>query len=105
MSDQFTTERRRTFGELPVSSFGSVQTAATGTNYTALSSAAGARLVRFMNPTVDIEVRVGSSGSTITAPAYQETRVFVANNANELQVRRKDTSNTQVTVELSIEGY
>lgn len=105
MTDQFTTPRRKTFGELPIDTISSVTTAATGTNYTALPSLNGCRIVRFMNPTTALEVRKVGGTATIKAPANAETLVYVANNSNELEVRRADTSNTQEVAGLLLGGY
>lgn len=102
---EFTIQRRRTFGELPVDKVRSVETAATGTTYTALPNIAGARIVRFMAPSQDLELR--EVGGTATAPisAGTDTVVHVADNSNALEIRRLDTSNSQITVGLLIGVY
>ncbi len=77
----------------------SLQTNATGTTYNAFASQACSSLdIVNTNPlAVDLEVRRGASGSTIIVPAGS-SRMFVGiTNASDLQVRRQDTSNTQVT--------
>lgn len=101
----FNTTRRETFGELPVDLISSVQTSATGTTYVPLTSVTAARMVRFMNPSVDLQVRRGASGDTITAKANKETLIYVSSDASELQVRRADVSGTQVTTELLVGVY
>ena len=76
---------------------GSVQTAATGTNYTALAARA-CRVVHIFNNTgTDIEVR--QDGAGVAVPVYAGTYFTFRgiDNANQLAVRRVDTSNTQVT--------
>lgn len=77
---------------------GSVQTAATGTNYTALSSQAVARVHVVNTSGTDIEVR--QDGAGVALPVANGTG-FTFNgisNASQLSIRRVDTSNTQVTV-------
>lgn len=77
----------------------SLTTSATGTTYTAFGSQACEQLdiVNTAVAAVDIEVRRGGSGYTIVVPAGS-SRMFVGiANASDLQVRRLDQSNTQVT--------
>lgn len=78
----------------------SLQTAATGTSYTAFGSQACEQLdiVNTAPSAVDLEVRRGATGNTIIVPGGS-SRMFVGlSNASDLQVRRQDTSNTQITV-------
>jgi hypothetical protein len=76
----------------------SLTTNATGTTYTAFSSQACTALDLVNNTGTTLEVRRGGSGSTIPVPTGS-ARLFVGiTNASDLQVRRADTSNTQVTV-------
>lgn len=77
----------------------SLTTAAVGTNFTAFGAQActAVAIVNTNTTAVDLEVRRGASGNTIVVPAGAE-RVFVGvTNASDLQVRRLDQSNTQVT--------
>lgn len=77
----------------------SLQTNATGATFTAFASQACEQLdlVNTHPTAVDLEVRRGASGSTIIVPAGS-SRMFVGlANANDLQVRRFDQSNTQIT--------
>lgn len=98
-------DRFVTGGDLPVDQFDDVLTAATGTDYTPLPGHERARMVRIMNPSVDIEVRQVGGTKAVIAPAFAETPIYVARNSNELEVRRLDTSNTQVAVGLAIGVY
>lgn len=77
----------------------SLQTNATGSTYNAFGSQACECLdiVNTQPGAVDLEVRRGGSGYTIVVPAGS-SRMFVGlSNASDLQVRRLDQSNTQVT--------
>ena len=77
----------------------SLQTNATGTTYNAFASQACEQLdiVNTAPSAVDLEVRRGGSGNTIIVPGGS-SRMFVGlSNASDLQVRRQDTSNTQIT--------
>lgn len=77
----------------------SLQTNATGTTYNAFASQACTALdvVNTHPLAVDLEIRRGGSGSTLIIPAGS-SRLFVGiTNASDLQVRRQDTSNTQIT--------
>lgn len=83
----------------PTATIVSLQTNATGTTYNAFSSQTCTMLdiVNTAVAAVDLEVRRGGSGYTIVVPAGS-SRMFVGiTNASDLQVRRLDTSNTQVT--------
>lgn len=74
-------------------------TSATGATYTAFASQACEQLdlVNTAPAAVDLEIRRGGSGNTIIVPAGS-SRMFVGlSNANDLQVRRFDQSNTQIT--------
>ncbi|MBE2242474.1 MAG: hypothetical protein IAE86_06950 [Burkholderiaceae bacterium] len=77
----------------------SLQTAAAGATYTAFADQACDMLdvVNTAPAAVDLEVRRGGAGNTIIVPAGS-SRAFVGlANANQLQVRRLDQSNAQVT--------
>jgi hypothetical protein len=75
-----------------------VQTAATGTNYTALSAQACKQLTFLNNTGTAIGVRVGSSGAEVPVFDQSYYTFYGLTDASNLQVRRVDTSNSQVTV-------
>ncbi len=76
----------------------SAQTASTGTNYTAFSSQACWGLDIVNNSGVAIEYRRGATGSTIPIPSGTSRLITGIYNANQIDIRRVDTSNTQVTI-------
>lgn len=76
----------------------SVTTAATGTNWTAFASTACVALDIVNNSGTTIEYRRGGAGSAIPIPSGSARLVVGITNANTIDVRRVDTSNTQVTV-------
>jgi len=76
----------------------SVTTAATGTNWTAFGSTACVALDIVNNTGTTIEYRRGGAGSAIPIPSGSARLVVGITNANSIEVRRVDTSNTQVTV-------
>ena len=84
---------------------GSVQTNATGSSYTALSSAACDRITILNQSGADIEVRRGATGVAI--PVFDGSGMPFAglSNASALDVRRIDQSNTQVTIQYLIETF
>ena len=74
-------------------------TSATGATFVAFGSQACEQLdlVNTAPAAVDLEIRRGGSGNTIIVPAGS-SRMFVGlSNASDLQVRRFDQSNTQIT--------
>lgn len=77
---------------------GEAETAAVGTNYTALTAQACRQLTIMNNTGTAIGVRVGSSG--VEVPVFDQTyfTFYGLEDASDLQVRRVDVSNTQVTV-------
>ena len=77
----------------------SLQTNATGTTYNAFASQACEQLdiVNTASGAVDLEVRRGGSGNTIIVPGGSSRMFIGITNASDLQVRRRDVSNTQVT--------
>lgn len=77
----------------------SLQTNATGTTYNAFASQACEQLdiVNTQFGAVDLEVRRGASGNTIIVPGGSSRMFIGITDASDLQVRRRDTSNTQVT--------
>ena len=77
----------------------SLTTNATGATFVAFGSQACEQLdlVNTAPAAVDLEVRRGGTGNTITVPAGS-SRMFVGlANASDLQARRLDQSNVQVT--------
>lgn len=75
----------------------SVQTAATGTNWTAFSSQALKQLTVSNQTGTTIEFRQGGSGVGFQIPSGSFYTFFGLTNANQLEARRVDTSNAQVT--------
>lgn len=76
----------------------SAQTAATGTNWTAFSSQALKQLTISNQTGATLEFRQGGAGVGFQVPTANFYTFFGLTNANQLEVRRVDTSNTQVTV-------
>lgn len=83
---------------------GTTQTAATGTNWTALASHA-AKQVTIINTTGSaIAVRYGT-GTAISLPDGSGYTFRGLTDSNGLQVKRTDDSNTQVTVAWNYENW
>lgn len=80
--------------------FMSVQTSATGATFVALGAQACTTLeVKNTRPgAADIEVRRGASGATVCVPAGAADVFSGITDASDLQVRRWDQINTQVTI-------
>lgn len=76
----------------------SVTTAATGTNWTAFASQALKQLTISNQTGVTLEFRQGAAGVGLPIPTSAFYTFFGLTNANQIDVRRVDTSNTQVTV-------
>jgi len=76
----------------------SLTTAATGTNYTAFSSQTCHALDIVNTSSVSIEYRRGATGNTMTILSGSSRLVTGITNANQIDVRRTDTSNTQITI-------
>lgn len=76
----------------------SVQTAATGTNWTAFASQALKQLTVSNQTGTNLEFRQGGAGVGFIVPNISIFTFFGITNANQIEVRRVDTSNTQVTV-------
>lgn len=88
-------------GSAAVTAIVQVQTNATGTNYSAFESAACSSLTicNGARSAVPIEVRFAAATTrTIEIPVNGVMTFVGLSNANELEVRRADTSNTQVYV-------
>lgn len=79
----------------------SAQTAATGADFTAFGAAActSVAIDNTRASATDIEVRRGASGSTIVVPTGSSRVFFGVTDASDLQIRRVDQSNSQVTVD------
>ena len=73
-------------------------TAATGTDWTAFGSTACVALDIVNNTGTTIEYRRGGAGNTIPILSGSSRMIVGITNANSIEVRRVDTSNTQVTV-------
>ena len=76
----------------------SVTTAATGTNWTAFASQACKQLTVSNQSGAVIEFRHGGAGAGFQVPTGAFYTFFGLTNANQLEARRVDTSNTQVVV-------
>lgn len=76
----------------------SLTTAATGTNYTAFSSQTCQALDIVNTSSVAIEYRRGATGNAMTILSGSSRLVVGITNANEIDVRRVDQSNTQITI-------
>lgn len=76
----------------------STLTSAVGTNYTAFAAQACKQVTICNDTGTTVEVRQGGAGVAI--PVFDSTyyTFFGITDASQLAVRRKDTSNTQVTV-------
>jgi hypothetical protein len=77
----------------------STQTANPGTNWTALTAGACSQItIQNLTGTV-ISYRLGTSSAEFDLPNGSSVILPVLANSNEWQIRRKDTSNSQVTVQ------
>ena len=77
----------------------SLQTSASGSTYVAFASLACKQLTIFNDTGVDVEVQQGGAGVAIpVANGSGGVDFYGLANASDLGVRRKDVSNTQVTV-------
>jgi hypothetical protein len=76
----------------------SVTTAAVGTNWTAYASQVCKQLTVSNQSGVNIEFRQGGAGVGFIVPTGAFYTFFGLTNANQLEARRVDTSNTQVSV-------
>src|SRR5262245_39701910 len=78
----------------------SVQTAATGSNYTAFAAQPCKQLTIVNNTGTALEVKDASDGASGVALPIADGGIYTfygLSNAAQLSVRRVDTSNTQVT--------
>jgi hypothetical protein len=76
----------------------SVQTATTGTNYTAFASQVCKQLTISNQSGTVVEVRQGAAGVALQIPTGAFYTFFGITNTNQLDVRRTDVSNTQITL-------
>jgi hypothetical protein len=74
-------------------------TAGTGTNWTAFSSQACDALDLTNSSSVAIEYRRGATGNAMQVLSGASRLIVGITNANQIDVRRVDTSNTQVTIQ------
>lgn len=81
-----------------------VNTAAVGTDWTALSSTIeNADLIRIHNTTgVTIDYRMHAGGVEVSIPDGQVRTIFGIYDASKIAVKRKDSSNTQVEVQAEV---
>jgi hypothetical protein len=76
----------------------SLTTAATGSNYTAFTSTTCQSLDIVNTSSVAIEYRRGATGNSMTILSGSSRLVVGITNANQIDVRRVDQSNTQITI-------
>ena len=74
-------------------------TAATGTNWTAFGSSVCDALDLTNSTSVAIEYRRGGAGNAMQVLSGASRLIVGISNANQIEVRRVDTSNTQVTIQ------
>ena len=74
-------------------------TAATGTNWTAFGSQTCDALDLTNSTSVAVEYRRGGAGNAMRVLSGASRLIVGISNANQIEVRRVDTSNTQVTVQ------
>lgn len=95
---QFFPERTSTIPMASTITIISAQTAATGTNYTAFGSNVCDSMDIVNNSGYAIEYRRGAAGLTIPIPTGSSRLIVGIANSNEIDIRRVDTSNTQITI-------
>ena len=76
----------------------SVQTQATGTNYSTFPSVAATTCDVLNTTGTDLYIKSTSITTPFILPSGAAVQIFVTANTNEIQVRRVDGSNTQVTL-------
>lgn len=91
---------RETYGAVTILN---KQTSSTGTGFVSFDALSCSALDIINNTGTTLEVRRGSSGPTLQILDGASRLMQGITNANQLQLRRKDVSNAQVTVEA--EGY
>jgi hypothetical protein len=85
---------------MPVSSasgYGSVQTSATGATFVALSQQVAGSVTIINNTGTTLEISKDGGTTKIQLPTAASFCVNFITDANQVSVRRADTSNTQVT--------
>lgn len=80
------------------SGFLNLTTNATGTTYVTFTSTELSKLIISNQTGTTIEVRQGGAGATFLIPTATIITLSGIINANQISLRRSDTSNTQVTV-------
>jgi hypothetical protein len=76
----------------------SLQTNATGTSWVTFGSQTCNALDIVNNTGTTLDYRRGGAGNSISIPSGSSRMVIGITNANSIDIRRNDTSNTQVTV-------
>jgi hypothetical protein len=76
----------------------SVQSAATGTDYTALPSNLATTCDVLNTTGTDLYIKNTSVATPFILPSGSAVQIFVTANTSEIQFRRLDGSNTQVTL-------
>lgn len=76
----------------------SITTASTGTNFTAFASQVCKQLTLSNQSGTVVEVRQGATGVALQIPTGAFYTFFGITNTNQLDVRRTDVSNTQITL-------
>jgi hypothetical protein len=76
----------------------SVQTAAAGTNWTTFQEVRASRITVSNQTGTTIEIRQDGAGVGFQIPTGAFFTFFILGLTSQLQVRRVDTSNTQVTI-------
>jgi len=85
---------------MPVSSssgYGSAQTSATGTNYATLSQQTAGSVTIINNTGTTLEISKDGGTTKMQLPTGASFCVNFITDANQVSIRRADTSNTQVT--------
>lgn len=77
----------------------SVQTAATGANWTVIGAQACKQLTLVNNTGTKIEFRQGGAGVGVVVFDQSGFTIYGITNANQIEIRRVDQANTQVTVQ------
>lgn len=86
-------------GAVAALSTGSTQTANPGTNWTALAAGACSQITLQNLTGVTISYRLGGGGAEFDLPTNAAAVLPCLANSNEWQIRRRDTSNAQVTIQ------
>jgi hypothetical protein len=84
-------------GAVASASITSVQTSATGANWVAFSSSACDAMDFYNGTGTTLEYRRGATGTAFQIPSGVSRLIVAISNANQIDVRRVDQSNSQVT--------